>query len=175
MQAGCHLPGPLTIPIAKTIKPVDTSTSMVIAAAGPQIQGGQAETGQHAVAAQHVEQFHGLVRVAARMRLDRLGQRRRDGRGHVQHLAHSGDQAGHASVVRVAAEERDDRLCLSVRDDGGGGADPARGSGLIGLKDRMEALGGTFSVHSPAGGGTTVSCELPVVAGSGQPDAGPGE
>jgi signal transduction histidine kinase len=81
----------------------------------------------------------------------------------------------HASVVRVAAEERDDRLCLSVRDDGGGGADPARGSGLIGLKDRIEALGGTFSMHSPAGGGTTVSCELPVVAGSGQPDAGPGE
>jgi len=81
----------------------------------------------------------------------------------------------HASVVRVAAEERDDRLCLSVRDDGGGGADPARGSGLIGLKDRIEALGGTFSVHSPAGGGTTVSCELPVVPGSGQPDAGPGE
>jgi signal transduction histidine kinase len=81
----------------------------------------------------------------------------------------------HASVVRVAAGERDDRLCLSVRDDGGGGADPARGSGLIGLKDRIEALGGTFSVHSPAGGGTTVSCELLVVAGSGQPDAGPGE
>jgi signal transduction histidine kinase len=81
----------------------------------------------------------------------------------------------HASVVRVAAEERDDRLCLSVRDDGGGGADPARGSGLIGLKDRIEALGGTFSMHSPAAGGTTVSCALPVVAGSGQPDAGPGE
>ena len=81
----------------------------------------------------------------------------------------------HASVVRVAAGERDDRLCLSVRDDGGGGADPARGSGLIGLKDRIEALGGTFSVHSPAGGGTTVSCELLVVAGSRQPDAGPGE
>ncbi len=81
----------------------------------------------------------------------------------------------HASVVRVAAEERDDRLCLSVRDDGGGGADPARGSGLIGLKDRIEALGGTFSMHSPAAGGTTVSCALPVVAGSGQPDAGSGE
>ena len=62
----------------------------------------------------------------------------------------------HASVVRVAVEERDDRLRLSVRDDGAGGADPARGSGLIGLKDRIEALGGTFSVHSPAGGGTTV-------------------
>ena len=51
-----------------------------------------------------------------------------------------------------------------MRDDGVGGADPARGSGLIGLKDRIEALGGTFSVHSPAAGGTTVSCELPVLA-----------
>jgi len=56
-----------------------------------------------------------------------------------------------------------------------GGADPRRGSGLTGLKDRVEALGGTFSVHSPAGGGTTVCCELPVMAGGGQPDAGPGE
>jgi signal transduction histidine kinase len=52
------------------------------------------------------------------------------------------------------------RLC--VRDDGIGGADPDRGSGLVGLKDRIDALGGTFSVHSPSGGGTTVSCELPV-------------
>ena len=43
-----------------------------------------------------------------------------------------------------------------------GRADPVRGSGLLGLKDRIEALGGTFSVHSPAGRGTTVTCELPV-------------
>ena len=50
-----------------------------------------------------------------------------------------------------------------------------RGSGLVGLKDRIEALGGTFSVHSPAGGGTTVSCELPVLAGAAQPDADSGE
>jgi signal transduction histidine kinase len=45
-----------------------------------------------------------------------------------------------------------------------------RGSGLVGLKDRVETLGGTFALHSPAGGGTTVSCELPVLAGAGQPD-----
>jgi len=49
------------------------------------------------------------------------------------------------------------------------------GSGLVGLKDRIEALGGTFSIHSPAAGGTTVSCELPVVTGAGQPDAGPSQ
>jgi signal transduction histidine kinase len=64
--------------------------------------------------------------------------------------------------VWVAVEERGGSLRLSVRDDGAGGADPARGSGLSGLKDRIEALGGSFSVHSPAGHGTTVSCELPV-------------
>jgi signal transduction histidine kinase len=59
-----------------------------------------------------------------------------------------------------------------VRDDGVGGADPLRGSGLVGLKDRIEALGGTFSLHSPAGGGTTVSCELPVPADGDQPHPG---
>jgi signal transduction histidine kinase len=67
-----------------------------------------------------------------------------------------------ATVVAVEAEAVDSVLRLCVRDDGIGGADPERGSGLVGLKDRVEALGGTFSVHSPPGGGTTVSCELPV-------------
>jgi signal transduction histidine kinase len=80
-----------------------------------------------------------------------------------------------ASVVEVDAEATDGTLRMCVRDDGVGGADPQRGSGLVGLKDRVEALGGTFSLHSPAGGGTTVSCELPAPAGGGQPDAGPGE
>jgi signal transduction histidine kinase len=75
-----------------------------------------------------------------------------------------------ASVVEVAAEASGGTLRLCVHDDGVGGADPRRGSGLTGLKDRIEALGGTFSVHSPAGGGTTVRCELPLMAGSGQPD-----
>jgi signal transduction histidine kinase len=50
-----------------------------------------------------------------------------------------------------------------------------RGSGLVGLQDRIEALGGTFSVHSPAGHGATVSCGLPVPVGVTQPDAGPEE
>ena len=78
-----------------------------------------------------------------------------------------------ASVVEVYAEVSRDTLRVCVRDDGVGGADPARGSGLLGLKDRIEALGGAFSVHSPPGGGTTASCELPVVAGYGQPDSAP--
>ena len=81
----------------------------------------------------------------------------------------------HASVVEVDAAVSGGRLRVRVRDDGAGGADALRGSGLVGLKDRIEALGGTFSVHSPAGRGTTVSCELPVLASVLQPDPGPGE
>jgi signal transduction histidine kinase len=76
-----------------------------------------------------------------------------------------------ASIVEVDAETSGGTLRVSVHDDGAGGADPARGSGLTGLKDRIEALGGTFSLHSPASAGTTVSCELPVLAGGGDPDA----
>ena len=80
-----------------------------------------------------------------------------------------------ASVAEVAAEVSGGTLRVCVRDDGLGGADPLRGSGLTGLKDRIEALGGTFAVHSPAGGGTTVSCELPVLDGARQSDAGHGD
>ena len=55
-----------------------------------------------------------------------------------------------------------DRLLLSVGDDGVGGADPARGSGLVGLSDRVQALGGTITVHSPTGQGTRLLVDLPV-------------
>jgi signal transduction histidine kinase len=79
-----------------------------------------------------------------------------------------------ASVVEVDAEASDGTLRVYVRDDGIGGADPRLGSGLVGLRDRIEALGGTFSMRSPAGGGTMVTCELPILAG-GQPVAGRGE
>ncbi|MFF5084571.1 GAF domain-containing protein [Actinoplanes sp. NPDC000266] len=67
-----------------------------------------------------------------------------------------------ASVVEVTVDVDDDVLRLVVRDDGAGGADPTRGTGLLGLKDRIEALGGTFDVRSPAGGGTTVTCRVPL-------------
>ena len=70
----------------------------------------------------------------------------------------------YASVVEVGAAASGGTLRVRVRDDDVGGADPLRGSGLVGLQDRIEALGGTFSVHSPAGHGTTVSCELPLPA-----------
>ncbi|WP_243704646.1 CHASE3 domain-containing protein [Micromonospora sp. KC723] len=67
----------------------------------------------------------------------------------------------HASVVEVEARLADGRLHLSVRDDGRGGADPARGSGLVGLADRVHALGGAMSVTSPVGAGTTLVVDLP--------------
>jgi len=67
-----------------------------------------------------------------------------------------------ASVVRVTVEQPDKTLRLSVRDNGVGGADPARGSGLIGLRDRVEAIGGTVVIQSPAGAGTTVLVSLPL-------------
>ena len=79
-----------------------------------------------------------------------------------------------ASVVAVDVEASGDTLQLRVRDDGIGGADPLRGSGLTELKDRIEALGGIFSLHSPEGGGTVVSCELPVPADGGQSGTGHG-
>ncbi|MDQ3865935.1 MAG: histidine kinase, partial [Actinomycetota bacterium] len=68
----------------------------------------------------------------------------------------------HASVAYVDVEASDGVLELSVRDDGTGGADPARGSGLVGLADRVEALGGRIEVVSPAGHGTTLRATLPI-------------
>jgi signal transduction histidine kinase len=68
----------------------------------------------------------------------------------------------HASVVRLRADVQKDRLFLTVSDDGVGGADPSRGSGLTGLTDRVEALGGTLTIESPAGSGTSLQVQLPL-------------
>jgi signal transduction histidine kinase len=68
----------------------------------------------------------------------------------------------HASVVHVELEVRDATLRLAIRDDGIGGADPAHGSGLVGLSDRIAALGGTLQVTSPAGQGTTLLIKIPL-------------
>jgi signal transduction histidine kinase len=70
----------------------------------------------------------------------------------------------HAPIVHVVAEVRHGVLELSICDDGSGGADPARGSGLIGLTDRVDALGGTIEVVSPVGQGTTLRVTLPLEA-----------
>jgi signal transduction histidine kinase len=69
-----------------------------------------------------------------------------------------------ASVVRIAVEVRHGVLELSIRDNGCGGADLARGSGLIGLTDRVDSLGGTIEVTSPPGQGTTLCIQLPFEA-----------
>jgi signal transduction histidine kinase/putative methionine-R-sulfoxide reductase with GAF domain len=68
----------------------------------------------------------------------------------------------HASVIDMRADGCDGALTLSISDDGIGGADQSRGSGIIGLKDRVEALGGTISVLSPPGHGTALRVQLPV-------------
>ena len=68
----------------------------------------------------------------------------------------------HASTVHVDVAAADGVLRVSVRDDGVGGADPARGSGLVGLRDRVEALGGTVAVDSPRGEGTAIEVALPL-------------
>jgi signal transduction histidine kinase len=67
-----------------------------------------------------------------------------------------------ASRIEVTVERRDARLWVRVRDDGVGGADPACGSGLVGLKDRLDAFGGTMTLDSPLGGGTTLVAQLPL-------------
>ena len=66
-----------------------------------------------------------------------------------------------ASVIDLRVQGDDSALTLSIRDDGIGGADPSRGSGIIGLKDRVEALGGAISVLSPPGQGTALHVRLP--------------
>jgi signal transduction histidine kinase/CHASE3 domain sensor protein len=76
-----------------------------------------------------------------------------------------------ASAVEVDVDRDDGLVRLVIRDDGVGGADPVRGSGLIGLKDRVEGTGGTLRVDSRPGEGTSLLVELPVDAGP-SPDAG---
>ncbi len=71
-----------------------------------------------------------------------------------------------ASSVTVAVEADPDRavLRITVRDDGTGGAELDGGTGLVGIKDRVEALGGRVLVVSPRGAGTRLEAELPLTA-----------
>jgi signal transduction histidine kinase len=69
-----------------------------------------------------------------------------------------------ASRVRVEVELRDRALCIAVADDGVGGADATRGSGLLGLRDRVEANGGTISIESREGAGTSLTAVLPLAS-----------
>jgi PAS domain S-box-containing protein len=70
----------------------------------------------------------------------------------------------HASEVRITVDVDDRWIVLTISDDGVGGADPSRGSGLIGLHDRVEALDGALAVHSEPGAGTVLTAQIPVAA-----------
>ena len=67
-----------------------------------------------------------------------------------------------ATLVNVGVHIDAGRVWLAVRDDGIGGAEPGRGSGLVGLRDRVEAIGGTIDIASPKGSGTTYLVTIPV-------------
>jgi GAF domain-containing protein len=71
-----------------------------------------------------------------------------------------------AAAVTVRVLAGGDALTIQVRDDGVGGARLGAGTGLLGLKDRVEALGGRFTLHSPPGEGTTVTAQLPLTTQS---------
>jgi signal transduction histidine kinase len=73
-----------------------------------------------------------------------------------------------ASAVEVEVGARDGSLRIRVRDDGRGGAEFARGSGLAGLKDRIEVVGGRISLHSRPGAGTILHIVIPL-GGPGRP------
>jgi signal transduction histidine kinase len=70
----------------------------------------------------------------------------------------------HASAVDIAVEADGGSLVLNIRDDGVGGADLSRGSGLVSLRDRVQALGGALDVRSAAGGGTELIARIPIAA-----------
>jgi signal transduction histidine kinase len=72
------------------------------------------------------------------------------------------DKYARASVVHVAVHTDESLIELAIRDDGIGGADPTRGSGLIGLKDRVAALGGTLTIGDGHRGGTAVVASIPI-------------
>jgi hypothetical protein len=79
----------------------------------------------------------------------------------------------HASAITVAVEATGEILRVAVHDDGIGGADITRGTGLAGLKDRVEALGGQISLGSPPGAGTTLRADLPLTTAHGAPSSQP--
>jgi signal transduction histidine kinase len=76
-------------------------------------------------------------------------------------IANIAKHAG-ASRASISVTTGDGRVAVTIEDDGRGGADPARGTGLRGLADRVEALGGAMHVDSPAGGGTRLAAEIPL-------------
>ncbi|MFC1429248.1 sensor domain-containing protein [Streptacidiphilus sp. N1-3] len=80
-------------------------------------------------------------------------------------LANAGKHAG-AGRVWIDIEYRDGRLLMTVRDDGSGGADSSRGTGLRGIERRLAAFDGILALSSPLGGPTVITVELPCVLSS---------
>ena len=79
-----------------------------------------------------------------------------------------------ASTATVTVRQGGGLVRMEIADDGVGGADPSRGSGLSGLADRVAALDGTITVDSPPGAGTRVRVEIPYAphaADGARPDA----
>jgi signal transduction histidine kinase len=76
-------------------------------------------------------------------------------------LANAAKHVG-AAKVSVSVTTADGRVTVAIHDDGPGGADPALGTGLRGLADRVEALGGRLEIESPVGRGTRVAAEIPL-------------
>ncbi|MGI5247348.1 AAA family ATPase [Dactylosporangium sp. CA-139066] len=86
-------------------------------------------------------------------------------------LTNAAKHAGASTItVTVGVNTAGDLLCIAVHDDGSGGADFTRGTGLLGLKDRAEAIGGRIALHSPRGAGTMLVVEIPLTAANGSPD-----
>ena len=70
----------------------------------------------------------------------------------------------HSDRIEVRVATGEGPAMVEVRDNGSGGVDPARGSGLSGLADRVSALGGTLEIESPVGAGTTIRARIPATA-----------
>jgi signal transduction histidine kinase len=77
----------------------------------------------------------------------------------------------HASFVHVDLEAEEAIVHLSIRDDGVGGAAPDHGTGLVGLSDRLDAVGGTMDIVSPVGSGTSLLVEIPLLSNPARSEA----
>jgi len=80
----------------------------------------------------------------------------------VSEAASNAGKHAQASEIRVRVAHDGEVITAVVADDGRGGADPSRGSGLRGLQDRIATLGGTLAVESPVGGGTRLTARIPL-------------
>src|SRR5205814_1888985 len=119
------------------------------AAAGIALENGRLQADLRA----RVEELKG-----SRTRVIEAGQKERQ---RLERNLHDGAQQAQATHPSVEVAEHANSLVVEVHDDGVGGADTERGSGLRGLADRVEALGGRLKVWTPQGGGTRVQAAIP--------------